>query len=510
MSIERSHERRRRHGATPGLAARDLLPPVAEGPGRPRPVAPLALALADPPSGGGPAATRLPLPSKRGLSVAALLAVSALGGGRNGRRPERGIGRRAGRRDAFAGRRRGRAPARAGHLRRRSLRPADRACTQALAALARPGGRRHRRAGNPPRARHAQRPRAQAPRRGQALQPRRERAAARVVAACRRCSAGSACPPTACSARRPSARSSAGSAGAGSSADGVAGPVTRRALGLGSGPMLKRGGGAWRDGRDNASAIVRRVVAAGNRIAYKPYKYGGGHGSFRDSGYDCSGSVSYALHGGGLLRPPRCLGRVHQLRAPGPRQAHHDLRQLRARVHGHRRPPLRHQRPPHQRIALDLAPAQLGGLRGAPPRGPLATPSAIIGRCPAPTAASPPAPAGRCTWATCAPRCSPGCSRARRARGSCCGSRTSTRSGHARSTSAAQIADLRAIGIDWDGEPVRQSERHRALRGRRWRELEAARARLPVLVHARRDPRGGARPRTARCPRAPTRAPAAT
>ena len=47
--------------------------------------------------------------------------------------------------------------------------------------------------------------------------------------------------------------------------------------------------------------VVRRVVAAANRIAKKPYRYGGGHGSFYDKAYDCSGSVSYALHGGGLL-----------------------------------------------------------------------------------------------------------------------------------------------------------------------------------------------------------------
>ncbi len=46
---------------------------------------------------------------------------------------------------------------------------------------------------------------------------------------------------------------------------------------------------------------VKRIIAAANEIAELPYKYGGGHGSFRDSGYDCSGSVSYALHGGGLL-----------------------------------------------------------------------------------------------------------------------------------------------------------------------------------------------------------------
>ena len=46
---------------------------------------------------------------------------------------------------------------------------------------------------------------------------------------------------------------------------------------------------------------VKQVIAAANEIAHKPYRYGGGHGRWEDSGYDCSGSVSYALHGGGLL-----------------------------------------------------------------------------------------------------------------------------------------------------------------------------------------------------------------
>jgi hypothetical protein len=46
---------------------------------------------------------------------------------------------------------------------------------------------------------------------------------------------------------------------------------------------------------------VHAAVMAANRIVGKPYKYGGGHGRWNDTGYDCSGSVSYALHGGGLL-----------------------------------------------------------------------------------------------------------------------------------------------------------------------------------------------------------------
>jgi cell wall-associated NlpC family hydrolase len=46
------------------------------------------------------------------------------------------------------------------------------------------------------------------------------------------------------------------------------------------------------------------IINAANRIAFDPYIYGGGHQSFNSAGYDCSGSVSYALHGGGLLATP--------------------------------------------------------------------------------------------------------------------------------------------------------------------------------------------------------------
>jgi peptidoglycan hydrolase-like protein with peptidoglycan-binding domain len=51
----------------------------------------------------------------------------------------------------------------------------------------------------------------------------------------------------------------------------------------------------------DAPPEVQAIIAAGNRIATKPYRYGGGHGRWNDTGYDCSGSVSFALHGAGLL-----------------------------------------------------------------------------------------------------------------------------------------------------------------------------------------------------------------
>ncbi len=54
--------------------------------------------------------------------------------------------------------------------------------------------------------------------------------------------------------------------------------------------------------------VVRRVIAAGDRIAHAPYGYGGGHGNWDAGAYDCSGSVSYALHGGGLLDSPLVSG----------------------------------------------------------------------------------------------------------------------------------------------------------------------------------------------------------
>ncbi len=55
---------------------------------------------------------------------------------------------------------------------------------------------------------------------------------------------------------------------------------------------------------DSAPDEVKAIIEAGNEIARKPYKYGGGHGRWNDSGYDCSGSVSYVLHAAGLLSRP--------------------------------------------------------------------------------------------------------------------------------------------------------------------------------------------------------------
>ena len=58
----------------------------------------------------------------------------------------------------------------------------------------------------------------------------------------------------------------------------------------------------------DAPQRVKDAIAAANEIVGKPYRYGGGHGSWEDSGYDCSGTVSYALHGGGMLDRPLSSG----------------------------------------------------------------------------------------------------------------------------------------------------------------------------------------------------------
>jgi peptidoglycan hydrolase-like protein with peptidoglycan-binding domain len=110
--------------------------------------------------------------------------------------------------------------------------------------------------------------------------------------------------------------------------DGVVGPATWSVIGVsdektltpppsaragGGAPDTAGAGGSSSSGDEEGSSTsstgegsgaVARVIAAGDEIATRPYVYGGGHGSFQSAGYDCSGSVSYALHGAGLLSSP--------------------------------------------------------------------------------------------------------------------------------------------------------------------------------------------------------------
>jgi peptidoglycan hydrolase-like protein with peptidoglycan-binding domain len=113
--------------------------------------------------------------------------------------------------------------------------------------------------------------------------------------------------------------------------DGVVGPATWAALGapgerelhppraaLGGSSTSAGGGSAGSTSSSGGEGVVARVIAAADEIATRPYVYGGGHGSFISAGYDCSGSVSYALHGGGLLSAPEDSTGLESYGEPGP------------------------------------------------------------------------------------------------------------------------------------------------------------------------------------------------
>ena len=125
-------------------------------------------------------------------------------------------------------------------------------------------------------------------------------------------------------------------------ADGIAGPNTRSKLGLGPGPILKRGG-------SRAEARQRFIDAEGRDPCRQPD---------REPPLQVRRwprqlpRLGLRLLGVSLLRPSRGraaalaarLGRLHALRSTGPRPLHHDLRQPRSRLHGRERAPLRHER----------------------------------------------------------------------------------------------------------------------------------------------------------------------
>jgi cell wall-associated NlpC family hydrolase len=85
-------------------------------------------------------------------------------------------------------------------------------------------------------------------------------------------------------------------------------PETADVIRGGSQPTVSGSRAVVRDGIAYAPAgapeSVKRAIWAANALRRKPYKFGGGHGSFYDSGYDCSGTVSYALHYAGVLDTP--------------------------------------------------------------------------------------------------------------------------------------------------------------------------------------------------------------
>ena len=133
-------------------------------------------------------------------------------------------------------------------------------------------------------------------------------------------------------------------------------------------PKLRRNGKAAIP--RGAPKRIRAIIAAANRIVGKPYKWGGGHAKLFDRGYDCSGAVSFALIRTGHLRSPLTSGGFRALaHAEGP--LGHDLREPRPRLHGGRRPALRHQRGgrPGGRKGARWRPA-IGGRQGFKVRRP--------------------------------------------------------------------------------------------------------------------------------------------
>jgi hypothetical protein len=111
--------------------------------------------------------------------------------------------------------------------------------------------------------------------------------------------AGAPAAAAAGSGTNPTATGASGGAGVGAPPPGVS--TVARPLVTGSVARIVRGVAY---APSYAPIQVQRAIWAGNLIRKKPYIWGGGHSTFKDSGYDCSGSVSFVLHAAGLIGTP--------------------------------------------------------------------------------------------------------------------------------------------------------------------------------------------------------------
>jgi hypothetical protein len=68
----------------------------------------------------------------------------------------------------------------------------------------------------------------------------------------------------------------------------------------------------------NAPLTVKKAIWAANQLHSKAYRYGGGHKSFQDSAYDCSGTISYALGGAGVIQTPMSSSEFRNFGQKGP------------------------------------------------------------------------------------------------------------------------------------------------------------------------------------------------
>ena len=127
------------------------------------------------------------------------------------------------------------------------------------------------------------------------------------------------------------------------------------------------GGRAGRALRPSSSRSSPRATGSRRRR----YIWGGGHRRWEDRGYDCSGSVSYALHGAGLLDAPLVSGELGRWGDAGPGRWVTIYAQRRPRLHDRRRAALRHLRPAQAGSRWQAARRSSRGLPRAPPRRPL-------------------------------------------------------------------------------------------------------------------------------------------
>ena len=129
---------------------------------------------------------------------------------------------------------------------------------------------------------------------------------------------------------------------------------------------------------DQAPDQVKQAIWAANQIVGMPYRLGGGHKlGFTDHAYDCSGTVSFAMHGAGLLATPRDSSSFMRYGAARQGPVDHGLHQPRPRLRGHRGAAPGHERSrrPRRRLGPALAPepALDARLQGPPPGRPVAS-----------------------------------------------------------------------------------------------------------------------------------------
>ena len=218
-----------------------------------------------------------------------------------------------------------------------------------------------------------------------------------------------------------------------------------------------------------APAAVVAIIQAGNVIAHMPYRFGGGHQNWQDTGYDCSGSVSYALHGAGLLDTPLASYDFYTWGEAGPGQwvtVYAKDSHAYMVVAGSA---LRHLREQGRRLALDGRAARARRLRRAPPRRPLRLAAARRQR-PGPTASMSARSSAKRSRSTPSPRVSRSTEAMRTiAAESCSGVQRADCRASLRATNSLRRPSSRAMSF---GPPPRSATCWATASWRRWRAID--------------------------------------